>query len=236
MKGPAQPVNLVGPNKTMTRALSVALMAALAVPLRSQEPKPALAGSIDGGVYASPTNAFKIPVPVLPALGGKVHDTDHVVVFKDDFDTHITIGAFKQDATQRWEMETRDTKAYLIYYFGTFVMTDFKRSCPDARIESAGYAANFLDGALFCYILLPGGSMFADQLAFEPAGKPPVAKRGNVVFVRNGFVYFVSIELAEKVTEGARYNKTPEEEDSILRKRLVDIVSKMQFTAPAPTK
>ena len=64
---------------------------------------PALAGTIDAGVYTSPTNAFKIAVPVLPALGGKVHDTDHVVIFQDDFGTQITIGAFKQDATQRWE-------------------------------------------------------------------------------------------------------------------------------------
>jgi len=220
----------------MHRALTVALIAALAAPVRSQEPSPALAGSFDAGVYTSPTNAFKIPVPVLPALGGKVHDNDHVVVFRDDYGTHITIGAFKQDATQRWELETRDTKEYLIYYFGTFVMADFKRSCPDARIESAGFAANLLDGALFCYILLPGGSMFADQLAFQPNGKPPVAKRGNVVFVKNGFVIFVSTELAEKVTEGAHYNKKPEDEDAILRKRLVEIVAKMQFPAPAPAK
>jgi hypothetical protein len=211
-------------------------MAALAVPVRSQVPPPALTGSIDAGVYTSPTNAFKIPLPVLPELGGKIHDNDHVVIFQDSYSTHITIGAFKQDATQRWEMETRDTKEYLVYYFGTFVMSDFKRSCPDARIESAGFSAGYLDGALFCYILLPGGSMFGDQLAFEPTGKAPVAKRGNLVFVKNGFVFFVSTELAEKVTEGAHYSKTPEEEDAILRKRLVEIVAKMQFPAPPPAK
>jgi len=216
-------------------------MAALSVPARSQESAQALQGSIEGNVYVSPTNAFTIPVPVLPALGGNVHDTENFVVFRDAFSTHISISAVKQDATQRWEMETRGTKDYLVYYFGKFALTDFKRYCPESHIESASFAASYLDGALFCYVLLPGGSMFADQIPFEPSGKQPVAKRGNLVFVKNGYVFLVSTELAEKVTEASRYNKTPEEEDLILRKRLVDIVAKMKFappsaaTTPAPT-
>jgi hypothetical protein len=53
--------------------------------------------------------------------------------------------------------------------------------------------------------------------------------------VKNGVVFVVSTELAERVTEGAAYKKTPEEEDQILRKRLVDIVSKMQFPKPPAT-
>lgn len=186
----------------------------------------------------SPTKAFKIPVPVLPALGGTVTDTETVVTFLDSFGTVISIGAFKQDATQRWEMETRDIKNYLVYYFGTFVMTGFKRSFPEVSIEQAVFAPTYLDGALFCYILLPGGSMFSDQLTFAPGGKPAVAKRGNLTFAKNGFVFVVSTELSEKVTEGTRYSKTPQEEDQILRRRLVDIEAKMVFTAPssAPAK
>jgi len=213
----------------MLRALSVLILATAAVSGESQEAAPALSGTVEGGVYTSPSNAFKIAVPVLPELGGRVRDTEHLVIFKDNFGVQITIGAFTQDATQRWELSTRGIKDYLIYFFGSFVMPDFKRYCPDARIESAGFAADYLDGALFCYILLPGGSMFADQLAFAPPGKPLVAKRGNLVFVRGGFVFVVSTELAEKVTEAPAYNKAPDEEDKILRKRLVDIVAKMQF-------
>ncbi len=218
----------------MSRFLPVIILAMAAVSGKSQEP--ALSGAIESGVYSSPTNAFKIAVPVLPELGGRIRDTEHVVMFQDSFGVQISVGAFPQDATQRWELSTRGTKDYLIYFFGTFVMADFKHFCPGAHIESAGFSSDFLDGALFGYILLPGGSMFGEQLAFAPHDKPPVAKRGNLLFVRNGFVFVVSTELAERVTEGTTYNKTPDEEDKILRKRLVDIVAKMQFTKPAPAK
>jgi hypothetical protein len=219
----------------MLRALFVLLLGA-AVSGASQEAPVALVGTLESGVYSSATNAYKIAIPVLPELGGRIRDTEHVVMFQDSFGVQISIGAFTQDATQRWELSTRGTKDYLIYFFGTFVMVDFKRYCPEAHIESAGFAADLLDGALFSYILLPGGSMFANQLAFGAPGKPPVAKRGNLVFMKNGFVFVVSTELAEKVTEGASYKKTPEEEDQILRKRLVDIVAKMQFTKPPAAK
>jgi hypothetical protein len=220
----------------MPRILTVIVLAVVAVSGKSQEPATALLGTLESRVYSSPTNAFKIALPVLPELGGRIRDTERVVMFQDSFGVQISIGAFPQDATQRWELSTRGIKDYLIYFFGAFVMADFKGYCPEAHIESAGFAADYLDGALFCYILLPGGSMFADQIAFRLPGKPPVAKRGNVVFVRNGFVFVVSTELAEKVTEGSTYKKTPEEEDKILRKRLVDIVAKMQFPRPPPAK
>jgi len=218
----------------MLRALSVILVAALAVPARSQQALPVLLGSIENGVYSSPTSAFKVPVLVLPELGGKIRDNDNMVMFQDAISTHISVGAFKQDATQRWEMETRGTKDYLVYFFGRFGLADLKRNWPDSKVESASFAATYLDGSLFCYTLIPGGSMFAAQvLALDPEAKPPVAKRGNLLFVKNGFVFVVSTELAEKVTEGSRYNKTQDEEDQILHKRLMDIAAKIRFTAPA---
>jgi hypothetical protein len=219
----------------MLRALIVLLLAA-AVRGEAQQDAPTLAGTLESGVYTSATNTFKIKVPVMPELGGRIRDTEHVVMFQDSFGIQISVGAFTQDATQRWELSTRGIKDYLIYFFGTFVLADFKRYCPDTRMESAAFASDYLDGALFCYILLPGGSAFENQLVFGVPGKPPVAKRGNVLFVRNGYVFVVSTELAERVTEGATYKKTEEEEDRILRKRLVDIVAKMQFTSPPTAK
>jgi len=212
------------------------LLAAAAVAGEAQEVQPALVGTLEHDVYSSPSNAFKIKVPVLPELGGRIRDTEHVVMFQDSFGVQISIGAFTQDATQKWELSTRGAKDYMIYFFGTFVLADFKRYCPEARIESAAFAADYLDGALFCYMLLPGGSMFSNQVVFGNSGKPPVAKRGNVLFLRNGLVFVVSTELSERVTEGSSYNKTEEEENKILRKRLVDIVSKMQFASPTPAK
>jgi hypothetical protein len=219
----------------MLRALPLILLAA-AAPAVAQQASSAIAGSVDGGVYTSPTGAFKIEIPVLPALGGEVHDTSTVVTFRDSFGLQISVGAFTHDATQRWELSTRGIKDYLIYFFGNYVLPDFRRYCPATTIESAGFSVDLLDGALFAYILMPGGSMFATKPVFGDPGDPPVAKRGNLLFVKNGYTFVISTELSERVTEGSRYGKTEVEEDKILRGRLVDIVKKMEFTKPTPAK
>ena len=46
----------------------------------------------------------------------------------------------------------------------------------------------------------------------------------------------VSIELAERVIEGKAFGKSTEEQDEILRKRLLEMVDKITFTAPAAAK
>jgi hypothetical protein len=219
----------------MRRFLPALLMAATAAASQAQTVPPPLIGTVDAGVYTSPTGAFKMEVPVLPALGGIVFDTNEVVTFRDNYGLQVTVGAFAHDATQRWELSTRGVKDYLIYFFSNYVLRDFKSFCPAATLQSAGFSADFMDGSLFTFVLLPGGSMFADrQPVFGAAGGPPVAKRGNLVFIRNGFTFVISTELSERVTEGSRYSKTTAEEDQILRTRLLDLTKKMQFTKPAP--
>lgn len=99
----------------MLRAVLVFALGATA-PVLAQESHSGLNGTLESGIYTSATNTFKIPVPVLPELGARISDTDNVVIFKDGFDVLITIGAFPQDATQRWELSTRGIKDYLIYF------------------------------------------------------------------------------------------------------------------------
>ena len=52
------------------------------------------------------------------------------------------------------------------------------------------------------------------------------------VFIKNDFVYVVSVELTAKVIEGESYGKTKEEENQVLRERLAKIVGSMQFSTP----
>ncbi len=220
----------------MLRTIPFLLLTAAALTAEAQDPSAGLLGSVDAGVYSSPSGAFKITVPVLPALGGAISDTKNVVTFHDTFGVHISVAAFPQDATQRWELSTQGMKDYLVYFFSSYVMPDFKRFTPGVHVESAGYAADFLDGSMFAYVLLPGGSMFDTPPVFGSRAAPAVAKRGNLLFVRNGFTFVISTELSEKVTEGSQWKKTPDEEDQILRGRLLDIVKKMVFIKPAPPK
>jgi len=222
----------------MPRLTLLLVLATLGLVARAQDTQaPSLVGKIQGKSYASPTGTFKVTIPVLPELGGEITDTPNVVTFQDAFNVHISIAAFPQDATQRWENSTRGTKDYLIYFFSNFVLADFKQAFEGVQIESAKFIPATLDGSLITYILIPGGTMFADKVAQLGAdGRAPIAKRGNMLFVKNGHIFVVSIELAERVIEGKAYKKTTAEEDDILRQRLNDLVGKIEFAnLPAPT-
>jgi hypothetical protein len=224
----------------MKSALFLAL-GFLAVPaLHGAEPASAaetpLNGKIVEGTYFSPTKAFKIAIPVLPELGGSVTDTENVVTFEDNFNVHVSIAAFPQDATQRWELSTRGAKDYLIYFFTSFVMPDFMQRYEGAKVESARFIPALNDGTLLTYTLLPGGSMFADRASLPGTDpKTIVAKRGNLLFVKSGFIFVISTEYAEHVLDGPATKRTTAEEDDKLRERLMTLLGKLEFSStPAP--
>ncbi len=210
--------------------LRLALVLALAPCLL---PAQGIEGRIEGRTYVSPTGLFKVTIPVLPELGGDLTDTPNVVTFQDDFNVHVSIAAFPQDATQRWENSTRGAKDYLVYFFSNFVLSDFRQNFEGVQIESAKFVPGVLDGSLLTYLLVPGGTMFPDRLPAVSNDVLPVAKRGNLLFIRNEHVFVISIELAEKVIEGKSYGKSVAEQDEILRKRLLEMVDKITFLKPA---
>jgi hypothetical protein len=197
------------------------------------QPNDGLFGHIDDRTYISPGGIYRVRVPVLPELGGTISDTSNVVVFRDDYNVHVSIGSFPLDATQRWELSTSGLKDYLQTFFTSSVMPDFEKMYPGTQIESGVFLPNFLGGAMLCYTLLPGGSMFIPELGdIQPGGGPAVAKRGNLVFMLNNVIHVISIELAERTLEGSLYRKTTEEENAILRNRLTEVVNTMEFAMP----
>ncbi len=208
----------------------------LGTPLLAQveDTAPGLVGRVEGRVYISPTGTFRMPIPVLPELGGTIRDTENVVTFQDSFNLHVSIGVFTQDATQRWELSTRGLKDYLVFFFSSYVMPDFQNAFPGGSVESVVFTPSVMEGALIAYTLLPNGSMFGAKRAILGGDDTPVvAKRGNLIFVRNGNIYVITTELAERVTERSTYHKTKEEENHILRERLVELAGKMDFSRPA---
>ncbi len=194
-----------------------------------------LAGRLEGDTYFSATKEFSVPLPVLRELGGTVTDTENVVTFTDSYSTHISIGCFPQDALQRWELETRGLRDYLLYFFTEFVLADFSRRFPGSQIESARFIPELMDGALVTYAVLPGGSYFEPKTATPlPAAKRAVAKRGTLLFVRNRHVYVLSTELAERVTKRDTYESTPEKENAQLTARLTELANRLVFPPPRP--
>lgn len=199
-------------------------------------PPPTLYGEIKGTNYIAPGGRFRIGIPVLPELGGQVHDSENVVTFDDPVSIHVSVACFPFDMTQKWEHETRETRDYLEYFYREFVFPDFEGRFPGSSNEASLFSPQLRDGALFVFTLLPGGSAFEGRSTLlDPTAKPTaIAKRGTLLFVQNGCVYVISSELAERVTQRAAFQKTPEQENEILRARLVELAGRIQIAATKP--
>ncbi len=195
-----------------------------------------LVGKMAGDTYVSATGEFRFPSPVLPELGGTITDTENVVTFHDSFNVHVSIACFPQDASQKWEFETRGRRDYLLYFFTTFVLVDFQQRFPGSKIESARFVPELMEGALIAYAELPGGSFFeAKNSVLDTPGVAPVtAKRGTLLFVRSGHVYVVSTELAERATQRSTYQQSAEKENAVLGDRLTALAGRFIFPAPKP--
>jgi len=219
----------------MSRLSILSLILVLGASLASaQSPGPGgLHGEIIRGAYHAPNGTYSILLPVLPELGATVSDTPSVVVFRDQFSIHISIGAFPQDASQRWELSSRGLRDYLSYYFGSFVFPDFQQLFRGSRIESTVFEPDVMGGALVIYSILPGGTMFAHRrINIDPEAKEPDAKRGNLLFVRHGHVFVISVELAERVIEGSAYKLTTDQENALLRQRLEGVLENLFINRP----
>ncbi|MBI2515488.1 MAG: hypothetical protein HYV95_01105 [Opitutae bacterium] len=225
----------------LVRFATLAAAALLGLTAFSQSEAPALPGlfgKVTGDYYAPPGGFYRVRIPVLPELGGEIQDTENVVIFDDGVGTHISLACIPLDVSLKWEFETRGTKEFLAFFFANYVATDFSNRFPGAKVEASFYVPDLRDGALLAYMLLPGGSFFENKNSIldTPGDTPAVAKRGNLLFVRDGRVFVVSIELAERVTQKSVFQKTPEQENEILRERLMNFTARIELPSPKPVR
>src|SRR5208283_3882567 len=172
-------------------------------------------GRIEGDTYFSPTGIFQMKIPVLPEFGGSVSDTPNVVTFDDNFQIHLSVAAFPLSRDLKSEYDTRGPKEFLVNFFTSIVMPDFATNFPGSSMEqNAAFLPQFQGGSVLIFTLHPGGSNFENRSTISRAVKPVVAKRGNLSFVRSGYVFIISTELAERALERSTYKKTPEEENA----------------------
>lgn len=206
----------------------------VAQPLPDAATPRTLLGKIEEGRYHSPTGAFDVAIPSLDGESGVVIDNPEIVVFKDDVRTLVTIAAFKMPPLQKWELETTSSRDYLIKFFRDYVLADYIEAFPGTTVQSARLVADLESGALIVHTLHPGGSAFApDPITSNHPDTPvAVAKRGNLLFCCNGYVFVIATELAERVTQMSTYVPDDAAEDRILRDRLIDIHTRMKI-APA---
>jgi hypothetical protein len=211
---------------------------ALAVsPLAGKADPSPLYGHIEDNYYYSAHGNYRVPVLVLSDLGGTITDTQDSVFFQDDFNTYVTISAIPLDTSQRLNLGLWGIKGYLQYYFMSQVAAEFNHVYPGTKIESNGrYLPDAFGGALITYALIPAGSMFAHHVIDLLNRPPPVAKRGCLEFLQDGYCYVITSELAERITEGSAYSMSQDEEELLLRSRLLNIAQKIQFfPQPAAT-
>jgi hypothetical protein len=207
------------------------LLALAAARAQVATPPPTLYGDIKGTTYVAPGARFRMTIPVLPELGGQIHDTENVVTFDDTVNTHVSVACFPLDLSHKWELETRGIRDYLEYFFKEFVSPDFAQRFPGSTNEASLYSPQLRDGALFVFSLLPGGSAFEARASVldAPASAPAIAKRGTLLCVQNGSIFILTAELAERVTQRSAFQKTPEQENEILRARLVELANRIQI-------
>ncbi len=220
------------------RALLLAPLLATGAIAQEIPPPMGLYGKLADGVYTAPGQTFRVPVPVLPELGGQVHDTENVVTFDDDLTTHVSIACFPLDPGQKWELEMQGRKGYLTYFYVSFVLPDFQKRFPGSDTETSFFIPELNNGSLLAISLLPGGSFYHPKAGPVLPGAdsaPPVAKRGSLLFVHLGNIFVVSAELTERVSQGKAFGKTEEQENEILRDRLLSFVRRIEFPAkPGP--
>ncbi|MGC4071578.1 MAG: hypothetical protein QM760_03540 [Nibricoccus sp.] len=217
------------------------LISLLCAPLIAQDgQQPEIIGQIDdNNVYTNPGGVYRIPIPVLAELGGTVQDTAVTTTFRDPYGVHISIGCLEPGAEYKAELEKRGRKEFLSWLFSQHVQPEYQRAFPGASVESAKYLSGVEGGSLLVMNLLPGGSAFRDRILPAPGEAPIVAKRGSLVFLKNDRIVIITTELYERILKRDTFKKTPEEEDAILRKRLMDLFAKMTFlpvtaSSPAP--
>jgi hypothetical protein len=196
-----------------------------------------LRGRIENGRYYAPTDSFDIALPMLVGDRPLVLDNPNIVVFRDDVRTMLTIAAIRMEAIDKWELETTSPREFLIKFFRESVLVDYREAFPGTTVESARLLNNLEGGALLVATLHPNGSAFETDpiVRNDPSTPPPVAKRGNLIFARGDFVYVISSELADRVTESSTYSTDTETEDRILHDRLIEVHSKIHFAGdPVP--
>ncbi len=192
-------------------------------------PEHKLHGRIEAERYFAPGDLYSVPLPVFHGTDSAVMDTAEIVVFKDKVSTLLTIAAFKMPAYEKWRFEGMEPKEYLYEFFRDNILRDYRHEFPESSIESARYLPEVFAGAMVAFTRMPGGSAFASPPPANPLAPAPVAKRGHLVFIRNGYIYVVAIELAERVTQPATYKLTTQEEDRLLFGRLATVLEALRF-------
>jgi len=190
-----------------------------------------LKGRIENGRYYAPSNSFDIPLPMLVGDRPLVLDNPNIVVFRDDVRTMLTIAAIHMEPIDKWELDTTSAREFLIKFFRESVLADYREAFPGTSVESARLLNDVEGGSLLVHTLHPNGSAFEIDpiVRNDPATPPPIAKRGNLIFAHGDFVYVISSELADRVTESSTYTTDTETEDRILHDRLLEVHSKIHF-------
>ena len=194
-------------------------------------PAPArkLFGRVEDERYHAPGDVYSVAVPVFHGTDAVIMDTPEIVVFKDKVSTLLTIAAFKMPDIAKLQFEGMGPREYLIAFVRDNILRDYRHEFPESTIESARFLPDIFAGAMVSFTLMPGGSAFAAPAPASPLAPAPVAKRGHIVFVRNGYIYVVAIELAERVTQPATYKLTKPEEDRLLFDRLVTVLAALRY-------
>jgi len=189
---------------------------------------------VPSNIYYSPSGLFSMPIPVLAELGGNISDSKNYVIFSDPISTHITVGIIEMDASARFERSTLTTAEFLRGTFEKLVLPQFLTTAPATRTDSVLLLPKVESGTLYVGSLHPGTSQFMGRtgLLGDNYDHAPTARRGTLLFVKGNYFVIISSELAEKATERSAFKLTADQENELIRERLLAILHRIRFTIP----
>ena len=177
-----------------------------------------LQGKIEDTIYISAKGKFKVPIPVNKQWGGMIQDTPQAVSFTDDFGRLYRIECSNSET---YKLQAIEKKSYLQEFLNGFYLpqTVFHYR-PSARIIEEYYIVDLLDGAYFCIVNIPEGSITVSSSDRKNYTQHE-ARRGLLLFIIKNRIYIVSSDVGEKLSK--------EDETRQIKKQLIDFTKTIIF-------
>lgn len=182
-----------------------------------------LQGKIEDSIYISAKGKFKVPIPVNKQWGGTIEDYSQAVIFTDGFGALYRI---ESSNSETYKLQAIEKKSYLQEFLNRVYLPEtIFRYKPTARIIEEYYITDLLDGAYFCIVNIPEGSITASSSDGKNYTRHET-RRGLLLFIIKNRLCIVSSGLGEGLSGERPFN---EDEAQRIKKQLIDFTKTIIF-------
>jgi len=180
-------------------------------------------------IYSSPSQVFKVPVPVDRNLGGNIADATNAVSFTDDFGRLFRIEFSSLPSQWGSRLGKADKEQSLKDFLEqAYLPATILKAIPDASVEYLEYMDQILGGALYAEAYLPKGSINAVSKGGSSFARED-AKRGLLLFLHKNNIFIISTCLMQLSSDGSSDIKEKEKIRGLLKNNTLSFAQSIQF-------